>query len=71
MVAACPHVDMQPGANDAELTERHLVAEAEVTLHHLGPGQLRRRVNSDPVETICPQGVAVKSRVIGVRSLNS
>lgn len=70
IVAAFRVVDVQPGAKDSELTERHLVDEAEVTLHHLGPGQLRRRVNGNPVETIRPQGVAVKSRVIGVRSLN-
>lgn len=53
-----------------ELTERHLVDEAEVTLHHLGPGQLRRRVHSYPVETIRLHGVPVKSWVIGGWSLN-
>lgn len=63
-------VDVQPGVKDIELTERHLVDEAEVTLHHLGPGQLRRWVNGNPVEPVRPQGVAVKSRVIGVWSLN-
>lgn len=68
-VAAFRDVDVQPGAKDIELTERHLVDEAEVALHHLGPGQLRGRVNGNPVETICPQGVAVQSRVIGVWSL--
>lgn len=70
IVAAFRGVDVQPGAKDIELTERHLVDEAEVTVHHLGPGQLRRRVNGNPVETVRPQGVAVKSRVIGVGSLN-
>lgn len=69
-VAVFGAVDVQPGEKDIGLTERHLVDEAEVTLHHLGPGQLRRRVNGNPVETVRPQGVAVKSRVIGVWSLN-
>lgn len=67
--AAFWHVDMQPGVNKIKLTERHLVEEAELTLHHLGPGQFRRRVNSYPVETIRPHGVTVKSWVIGVWSL--
>lgn len=64
-------MDTQPTTNNIKLTERHLVDEAEVTLHHLGPGQFSRRINSYPVETICPHGVTVKSRVIGGWSLNN
>lgn len=71
IVAAFWQVNTQPGVKNIKLTERHLVEEAELTLHHLGPSQFRRWVNSDPVETICPHGVTVKSWVIGGWSLNS
>lgn len=62
---------MQPRTNNIKLTERHLVDEAEVTLHHLGPGQSSRRITRYPVETICPHGVTVKSWVVGGWSLSS
>lgn len=53
----------------ARLTERHLVDEAEVALHHLGPDQLRGRIRGDPVEAVGPRRVTEESRVIGGRSL--
>lgn len=64
-------MDMQPRTNNIKLTGRHLVDEAEVTLHHLGSGQFNRRITSYPVETVRPHGVTVQSRVIGGWSLNS
>lgn len=64
-------MDTQPRTFNIKLTERHLVDEAELTIHHLSPGQFSRRITSYPVETIRPHGVTVKSGVIGGRSLNS
>lgn len=54
-----------------ELTERHLVDEAEVTVHHLGPDQLGRRGLTDPMEAVCSSGVAEQSRVVGGRTLKA
>lgn len=64
-------MDTQPRTNNIKLTEQHLVDEAEVTFHHLGPGQFSRRITGYPVETFCPHGVTVKSWVIGGWSLKS
>ena len=63
-----------PLSTDAEnttLTERHLVDEAEVTIHHLGLGKFRGRVHCEPVEAVCPHSVTEKSWVICRRSLNN
>lgn len=57
------------GSEAARLTERHLVDEAEVALHHLGPDQLCGRVQGDPVEAVGPRRVTEESWVIGGRSL--
>ena len=44
--------------------------EAEVTVHHLGPSQVRRGVKCYPMETVCPHCVTKMSWVIGGWSLN-
>ncbi len=54
---------------NTKLTERHLVDEAEMTLHHLGPGQFGRRITRHPVEAVSPHRVTEESRVIGGWSL--
>lgn len=64
-------MDPQPKTNNVKLTEWHLVDEAEVTLHHLSPSQFNRWITSYPVETGCPHGVTVKSRVVGGWSLTT
>lgn len=56
--------------SNAKLTQRHLVNEAEVALHHLGPDQVKRRVNRYPVETVGPHRIAKESWVVGRRRLN-
>lgn len=56
--------------SNAKLTQRHLVNEAEVALHHLGPDQVKRRVNRHPVETVGPHRIAKESWVVGRRRLN-
>lgn len=60
---------MQALMNSDELTERHLMNEAEMTLHHLRPGEFRRRVDCHPMETVGPRRVTEKRRVIGSWSL--
>lgn len=44
--------------------------EAEVALHHLGPDQVKRRVNRNPVETVGPHCITKESWVVGRRCLN-
>lgn len=44
--------------------------EAEMALHHLGPDQVKRRVNRNPVETVGPHCITKESWVVGRRCLN-
>ena len=71
LIHACiPHsyVHQQAGP-EAALTQRHLVDEAEVTVHHLGLDEHRRRVYRYPMETARLQRVPKQSRVVGCRTL--
>ena len=65
-IHSCIH---QRAGAEAALTQRHLVDEAEVTVHHLGLDERWRRVYRYPMETARLQRVPKQSRVVGGRTL--
>lgn len=50
-------------------TQWHSMHEAKMTIHHLGPGEFRRRVHCQPMEAVRPQRVTEQSGVVGSWSL--